>query len=52
MYACLFARIDAKGPFSTALTTAAPNNKGGRILHPTVCLTLAAHFLLLIYDGF
>ncbi|KAI0705891.1 S-adenosyl-L-methionine-dependent methyltransferase [Cytidiella melzeri] len=34
-YKTLFGRIDAKGPFSTALTTASPSHKGGKVIHPT-----------------
>jgi hypothetical protein len=48
----LYARIDAKGPFSTALTTANPNHKGGRLLHPTVCSATVITLYVLIYDGF
>lgn len=32
----LYKRLDANHVFATALTTVAPNNKGGTVLHPSV----------------
>jgi hypothetical protein len=32
----LYGRINGKGHFKTAMTTVAPNAKGGVLLHPTV----------------
>ncbi|KAF8447830.1 hypothetical protein L210DRAFT_978503 [Boletus edulis BED1] len=34
-YASLYKRIDGDHVFATALTTVAPNNKGGTVLHPS-----------------
>lgn len=34
--AALYKRLDADHVFATALTTVAPNNKGGTVLHPSV----------------
>jgi DNA (cytosine-5)-methyltransferase 1 len=34
-YASLYKRLDADHVFATALTTVAPNNKGGTVLHPS-----------------
>lgn len=34
--AALYKRLDGDHVFATALTTVAPNNKGGTVLHPSV----------------
>ncbi|KAH7889609.1 S-adenosyl-L-methionine-dependent methyltransferase [Phlebopus sp. FC_14] len=35
IYKSLYKRLDGNGVFATALTTVAPNSKGGSVLHPT-----------------
>lgn len=37
----LYKRLDADHVFATALTTVAPNNKGGTVLHPSVSAPIA-----------